>query len=102
MTNKKHERTTTGTPSLLSGTFAVFAINIISTYQTSRTVTTPAAGTKSIGLLADAPLSWFLLPIAIGICKNSCQPRPFATAQGRLRRQLIPPVRQTVQKLRDN
>jgi len=29
-------------------------------------VTNPATETKSIGLLADAPLSWFLLPIAIG------------------------------------
>jgi len=29
-------------------------------------MTNPAAETKSIGLLADALLSWFLLPIAIG------------------------------------
>ena len=30
------------------------------TYYTSCTVTNPAAVTKSIGLLANAPLSWFL------------------------------------------
>ena len=30
------------------------------TYQTFGTLTTPAAVTKSIGLLADAQLSWFL------------------------------------------
>jgi len=41
-------------------------IKIISTYQNYCTVTNPAAKTKSIGLLANAPLSWFLLPIAIG------------------------------------
>jgi len=29
-------------------------------------MTTPAAETKSIGLPANVPLSWFLLPIAIG------------------------------------
>ena len=30
------------------------------TYKTFGTVTNPATETKSIGLLADAPLSWFL------------------------------------------
>ena len=32
----------------------------LTTYQTLCTMTTPAAETKSIGLLADAQLSWFL------------------------------------------
>jgi hypothetical protein len=77
---------------------------IISTYQTFGTVTNPATVTKVMGLLADAPLSWFLhrhLPISApgairavyrdtaivtillcqtthrhlsGLCKNTCQP----------------------------
>ena len=34
--------------------------NLIHTYQTFGTVTNPATETKSIGLLADAQLSWFL------------------------------------------
>jgi hypothetical protein len=38
----------------------VYAIKFYSTYQTLYTMTNPAAETKSIGLLADAQLSWFL------------------------------------------
>jgi hypothetical protein len=38
----------------------VYAIKIISTYQNFGTVTNPATETTSIGLLANAPLSWFL------------------------------------------
>jgi hypothetical protein len=37
-----------------------FANNISTTYQILCTGITPAAETKSIGLLANAPLSWFL------------------------------------------
>ena len=38
----------------------VYASEFKTTYQTFGTVTTPAAETKSIGLPADAQLSWFL------------------------------------------
>ena len=38
----------------------VYASKFKSTYQTLCTVTIPAAETKSIGLPADAQLSWFL------------------------------------------
>jgi len=38
----------------------VYARNYITTYKALCTMTTPAAETKSIGLLADAQLSWFL------------------------------------------
>ena len=38
----------------------VYERNLFTTYQTFGTVTNPAAETKSIGLLADALLSWFL------------------------------------------
>jgi len=38
----------------------VYAINHLITYKTLCTMTTPAAVTKSIGLLAFAQLSWFL------------------------------------------
>jgi len=38
----------------------VYAIKFNPTYQTFGTVTIPAAETKSIGLPADAQLSWFL------------------------------------------
>jgi hypothetical protein len=38
----------------------VYAIKIISTYQNFGTVTNPAIVTRSMGLLADALLSWFL------------------------------------------
>jgi hypothetical protein len=38
----------------------VYARNLFTTYQTFGTVTNPAAETKSIGLLANAQLSWFL------------------------------------------
>jgi hypothetical protein len=34
-------------------------------------MTTPAVETKSIGLPADSLMSWFLLPIAIGIAKTT-------------------------------
>jgi len=37
-----------------------YASEFKATYQTFGTVTTPAAETKSIGLPADAQLSWFL------------------------------------------
>jgi hypothetical protein len=38
----------------------VYESEFKTTYQTSSTVTTPAAETKSIGLPADTQLSWFL------------------------------------------
>jgi hypothetical protein len=38
----------------------VYASKIKATYQTFGTMTIPAAETKSIGLSADAQLSWFL------------------------------------------
>jgi len=38
----------------------VYARNLITTVKASCTMTAPAAETMSIGLLADAPLSWFL------------------------------------------
>jgi hypothetical protein len=38
----------------------VYASEFNLTYQTSGTVTNPAAVTMSTGLLANAPLSWFL------------------------------------------
>jgi hypothetical protein len=38
----------------------VYVSKINTTYQTFGTMTTPATETKSIGLLADAQLSWFL------------------------------------------
>jgi len=38
----------------------VYASKIISTYQNFGTMTAPAAETESIGLLANALLSWFL------------------------------------------
>jgi len=38
----------------------VYVSNLNPTYQTFGTMTTPAAETKSIGLPANAQLSWFL------------------------------------------
>jgi hypothetical protein len=38
----------------------VYAINFNPAYQTFGTMTNPATETTSIGLLANAPLSWFL------------------------------------------
>jgi hypothetical protein len=38
----------------------VYASTFKAIYQTSGTMTTPAAETKSIGLPANAQLSWFL------------------------------------------
>ena len=40
----------------------VYVRNFIITYQVFDTMTNPATETKSIGLLADAQLSWFLQP----------------------------------------